>query len=71
MTIASRHLSAAEIGLVSILETVFGTLSVWALVGERPSNAALAGGVIVIAALTTNQLLAMRQRSSPQPAVIT
>lgn len=70
MTIASRHLSAAELGLVSILETVFGTLSVWALVGERPSNAALAGGVIVIGALAANQFFVMRQQTGPKPAVI-
>ena len=71
LMIASRTLAAAEIGLVSILETVFGTLSVWALVGERPSDAALIGGAIVIAALTANQLLALRKHKGVAPAVIT
>ena len=71
MTIASRSLAAAEIGLVSILETVFGTLSVWVLVGERPSDAALAGGAIVIGALATNQILVLRKQKRPEPAVIT
>ena len=71
LMIASRTLAAAEIGLVSILETVFGTLSVWALVGERPSDAALVGGAIVIAALTINQLLALRKHKAGEPAVIT
>jgi drug/metabolite transporter (DMT)-like permease len=71
MTIASRHLTAAEIGLISILEIIFGTLAVWLVVGERPDRAALAGGLIVIAALATDQMLAMRQRTSPAPAVIT
>ena len=41
MTIASRHLAAAEIGLLSILETIFGILLTWALVGEQPGGAAL------------------------------
>lgn len=67
MVIASRHLAAAEIGLTSILETVFGTLSVWALVGERPGNAALIGGAMVIGALAANQAVAMRTR--PQPVI--
>lgn len=71
LMIASRTLAAAEIGLVSILETVFGTLSVWALVGERPSNAALIGGTVVIAALTVNQLVALRKRKDVAPVIIT
>ena len=71
MTISSRTLSAAEIGLVSILETIFGTLAVWLLVGERPSNAAINGGVIVIAALAVDQLVATRRLARPAPAVIT
>ncbi len=71
MTIASRHLTAAEIGLISILEIIFGTLAVWLVVGERPDSAALAGGLIVITALAADQLLASRHRTSPAPAVIT
>lgn len=71
MTIASRHLFAAEIGLVSILETIFGTLSVWLLVGEQPSSAALTGGAIVICALAADQIFAARRQTRPAPAVIT
>ncbi|MGH8677175.1 MAG: permease, partial [Burkholderiales bacterium] len=62
--IASRHLASAEIGLISILEVVFGTLSTWALVGERPSDAALIGGVMVIGALAANQAIGLR---TPRP----
>jgi drug/metabolite transporter (DMT)-like permease len=65
MVIASRHLAAAEIGLTSILETVFGTLSVWLLVGERPSAAALTGGMMVIGSLAANQFVALRARPAP------
>lgn len=61
MTMASRHLASAEIGLMSILETVFGTLSVWVLAGERPGSAALLGGAMVIGALATNQIARLRQ----------
>jgi drug/metabolite transporter (DMT)-like permease len=67
MTMASRHLASAEIGLMSILETVFGTLSVWALVGEKPGAAALLGGAMVIGALAANQLAGPRQ---PRPATV-
>ena len=65
MVVASRQLSAAKIGLTSILETVFGTMAAWALVGERPSNAALIGGAMVIGALAANQAVAMRTRLQP------
>ncbi|MGD2139575.1 MAG: DMT family transporter [Burkholderiales bacterium] len=67
MTIASRALSAAEIGLVSVLETVFGTALVWLLAGEQPSTPALAGGIIVIGALGADQIFAARRA----PAIIT
>jgi threonine/homoserine efflux transporter RhtA len=50
MMVAVRYLASAEIGLLSILEIIFGTLSVWVLIGERPSQAALIGGGIVVAA---------------------
>lgn len=68
MVIASRHLSAAEIGLTSILETVFGTLSVWLLVGEQPSPATLVGGAMVIGALAANQYVALRFRPAAATA---
>jgi len=61
MMVAVRYLASAEIGLLSILEIVFGTLSVWVLIGERPSQTALIGGAIVIGALAANQLAGLRQ----------
>jgi drug/metabolite transporter (DMT)-like permease len=61
MMVAVRYLASAEIGLLSILEIVFGTLSVWVLIGERPTQAALIGGGIVIAALAVNQIAGLRQ----------
>ncbi len=60
MMVAVRYLASAEIGLLSILEIIFGTLSVWLLIGERPSQAALIGGGVVIAALVVNQIAGMR-----------
>ncbi len=71
MTIASRQLKAAEIGLVSVLETVFGTVSVWLLVGEQPSGPALLGGLIVIGALAADQILLARRSMRRAPAMIT
>jgi drug/metabolite transporter (DMT)-like permease len=66
MMVAVRYLASAEIGLLSILEIIFGTLSVWILIGERPTRAALIGGAIVIGALVANHIAGLRQ-TRPAP----
>lgn len=58
---AVPHLSAAEIGLLSLLETTLGPVWVWFGSGERPSDPALLGGVIVLTALLANELAGMRR----------
>lgn len=60
MTLATRHLAAGEIGLLALLETILGPIWVWIGVGERPSDLALVGGVIVLAALVVDSLPALR-----------
>ena len=62
---AAPHLKAAEIGLLAVLEILFGTLSTWLVVGERPGTGALIGGSVVIAALVANEIAGLRQRASP------
>jgi len=61
LLLAVPHLSSAEIALLSILEIIFGVLSTWLIVGERPGDAALAGGCVVIGALVINQIAGLRQ----------
>jgi drug/metabolite transporter (DMT)-like permease len=61
MMLAVRHLSAAEIGLFSPLEAIFGTLSVWIIIGEQPGRAALYGGMLVVGALAVNEFVAWRR----------
>jgi len=62
MLAAAPRLAAAEIGLLTVLETIFGTLSTWLVVGEHPGRVALLGGSIVVAALVINELIALRTR---------
>jgi drug/metabolite transporter (DMT)-like permease len=59
--LAVPYLSSAEITLLSVLEIIFGVVSTWMLVGERPANATLLGGGIVIGALVANQIAGLRQ----------
>jgi drug/metabolite transporter (DMT)-like permease len=61
MLAAVRYLASAEIGLLSILEIVFGTLSVWVVIGERPSQTALIGGAMVVGALLMNEIAGLRR----------
>lgn len=62
MTIAVRHLAAAEIGLFALLETILGPIWVWIGVGERPAELALVGAAVVVGALAVNAALGARDR---------
>jgi len=59
MTLAARHLRAAEIGLLSLLETTLGPVWVWLWIGERPSDWALIGGLVVVGALALDALFGL------------
>lgn len=65
MTLASRHISAAEIGLLSLLETTLGPVWVWIGVGERPSDLALLGGSVVVTSLVVNELVGVYRPGKP------
>jgi drug/metabolite transporter (DMT)-like permease len=60
-TRATPHLSAAEIGLLSLLETTLGPVWVWLGIGERPSDPALFGAVMVITSLLANEIAGMQR----------
>lgn len=64
MTLATRHLEAGEIGLLALLETILGPIWVWIGVGERPTDVALAGGLVVLAALAADSVPALRAPAS-------
>jgi len=61
------RLSAAEIGLLSLLEVVLGPLWVWLAYGEHPGPVALGGGGIVLAALAVNEGIALAQEKRAAP----
>jgi drug/metabolite transporter (DMT)-like permease len=64
MTKATRYLSAGEIGLLSLVETILAPIWVWLGVGERPSELALAGGLVVLGALVANEWVGFRAASA-------
>jgi drug/metabolite transporter (DMT)-like permease len=66
------RLSAAEIGLLSLLEVVLGPLWVWIAYGEHPGPAVLTGGAVVLAALAANEgiALALEKRDAQRRATV-
>ncbi|WP_319783672.1 DMT family transporter [Oceanisphaera sp. IT1-181] len=60
-----QYLPSAEVSLLLLLETVFGTLLVWLFLSEAPSAQGLWGGAIVLSALLLKSLLD-KQKSKPR-----
>jgi len=61
--VCARVLKAPEIALLASLEVIFGILLAWVGANEVPSQTVLAGGVLVIGALITNELVGWRTRT--------
>lgn len=60
LTLGPRYITAPEVGLIMLLETVLGPLWVWLVLTEEPSAHALVGGAIVIVALVGHSLAGLR-----------
>ncbi len=59
--IGPRYIPAAEVSLMLLMETVFGSLLVWIFLGEVPPTMSFVGGAIVFTALVTHGWLEVRQ----------
>lgn len=62
LALGPRYISAPEVGLIVLLETVLGPLWVWLVIHEVPSAMALIGGAVVVSTLVVHSLLALRER---------
>ncbi|QRM54936.1 DMT family transporter [Sinorhizobium sp. BG8] len=58
-----RYLSAPEVGMFYLLETVLAPIWVWIIFAETPSSQTVVGGSILIAALLAHSLWQMRSKS--------
>ncbi len=66
--IASRHLLAAEVTLVMLLEFALGPIWVWLFIGEVPTSWTLVGGALVIAAVIVRTVIELKDsRRTPRP----
>jgi drug/metabolite transporter (DMT)-like permease len=62
--VGGRYIPSGEAGLVGMLDVVLAPLWVWLLFNEQPGNAALVGGVIVLAAVLWYLGAELRLRAS-------
>lgn len=58
----ARYAPAAEVALLSLVETVLGPLWAWLVIAERPSPEALIGGTLVVVAVAGNALAGVLAR---------
>jgi len=59
--IGPRHLPAAEVSMITMLEIVASPLLVWAVLGESPGPLTLIGGGVILSALITHAIWRLRQ----------
>lgn len=64
--VASRHLAAAEVTLVMLLEFALGPIWVWWFIGETPSDTTLFGGVLIIAAVASRSIFEIWNKPKPE-----
>ena len=57
----SRYVQGAELTLVVLLEFILAPLWVWLVFAERPSQLTLVGGVLVLSAVGSRGILALRK----------
>ena len=60
MFIGPKYISASEVGLLMLLESIFGPLWVWMALDEYPGDMVIVGGVIVLVTLSVHGWLGMR-----------
>jgi len=62
VTLAPRYITAAEVNLFFLLETILGPLWVWLVIKEQPSFETILGGVVIIITIAAHSLLALKKK---------
>ena len=61
VTIAPRFITAAEVNLFFLLETIIGPIWVWLIIKEQPSPETIVGGAIIVLTIATHSFLKLRK----------
>jgi drug/metabolite transporter (DMT)-like permease len=59
------HLTAAQVGLLTLLEVILAPIWVWLAFAEVPAPLSLIGGAIVLSALVVHSALSLRRSKPP------
>lgn len=61
ITLAPRYITAAEVNLFFLLETILGPLWVWLVIKEQPSMETIMGGIVIIFTISFHSFLALKK----------
>ena len=61
VTIAPRFITAAEVNLFFLLETILGPIWVWLFIKEQPTTETLFGGIIIIITIATHSFIKLKK----------
>ena len=62
VTLAPRYITAAEVNLFFLLETIFGPLWVWLVISEQPSMETIIGGSVIIITIAIHSTLVLKKK---------
>ena len=61
VTIAPRFITAAEVNLFFLLETIIGPIWVWLIIKEQPTPETITGGAIIVLTIATHSFLKLKK----------
>ena len=61
VTLAPRYITAAEVNLFFLLETILGPLWVWVVIKEQPSLETIIGGAVIVVTIGVHSILALKK----------
>ena len=61
ITLAPRYITAPEVNLFFLLETILGPLWVWLVITEQPSTETIVGGFVIISTIAFHSILSLKK----------
>jgi len=61
VTIAPRFITAAEVNLFFLLETIIGPIWVWLIIKEQPTPETIVGGAVIVLTIATHSFLKLKK----------